>query len=530
MLSFVKQFMTKKNYSQLIALLVLIVVSSALALYPVLLIQRIVDIAVSGSGGVTQILLFGGVYLLIQVVNAVMHSLITYIEKLLQATLTYQSQLKIFERLNETRIDCVKSLNHADVSSTLIQDAEYIGSNVVEPYAEIILSVLSFCFGFYFMASINLYLTLIILPLGVISSLVIQNIHKKTVKNLTVQRERAAKLLSTFSEGIFGFVPIFIHNYTETYLEKVKDDGEALKDIRKKQGRLEGMSELITTASFMITIGLMLTFSALFVEKGLVSVGGLTAILMYNHMLTDPLISLLTVIQELSQLTVSVGRVRKIFDMPKAKRSEHTHIDKISLKSISFKFEENEILKNISFDLEKPVSVGIYGKTGAGKTTLANLISGIYEPSGGKIEFYRDGVATEGKPFISYMVQDEYIFNASIEQNIKMSCPDMTDGELKELIEICDLQETLKLHGDAPVGVNGAQLSGGERKRVLIARAIAHKDADIYIFDEMSTSLDGKTFAGIFARAEERLKGKFRIYIEHNEDVKEQFDKTVVLN
>ena len=524
-----KKILTKDTCAKFVLVLMMIIAKSFFGIYPIMLIQKIVDLAVSDQFNSDQIISAGALYLIAQISGKIATSAVKYMETAMQSELAYQTQIELFESLSKTKIYCITKLDHADISSTLIRDTEYIGNNIVAPYSETASAILTFLFGFYFMARINMRLTLIILPLGVVSSIVIKKIRRDTMDNLSNQRERAAKLLNTFSEGIWGFIPIYIHGYFGEYLKKVKMDGYELVSARNQQGKLESISLLITSTSFMTTIGLILIFSALFVNSGMVSVGGLTALMMYNHMLTDPLINLLQIAQKISQLKVSEKRVRKIFDLPKEEKT-FANIDQIELQNVGLSYGATQVFKNFSLSLSFPVSVGIYGKTGSGKSTLSKVIAGILEPTSGSINYLYKNKVLDNKPLVSYMAQNDYIFNMSILENIKIGNISITDEEINEIIEVCDLKDIINQHGENALGTGGETLSGGEKKRILIARTIANKKANLYVFDEISASLDDKTFLKIFVNLERFLSHKMRIYVEHNKKVKQYFDRVVVMD
>ena len=530
MLKYIKSLFDFQKSILLLLIMICTVISAVFSFYPVILIQKIVDTASGNGANIFAIILnYGVLYLILQILNAAFSSLAKYLTELLQAKISLKAQLNLYRSLTRTQIQYIKNNHTSDLNNYLIKDTEYCAQNILSPYVRGISALLQFVFGFYFMSRINIYLTLIIIPLGLFSSLMIEAIRKKSEQNFTKQRRATELMWKTFTEGIYGFLPVKLHRVTETYYKKVSKNGESLADSQIRQSRLENLTYFCTSSLFMFSIGIILIISALMITKDIISVGGLTAILMYNHMLTDPLLETVSINQDLIRLKVSVGRLQQILNLPKDRENlPVVPVDEILLENISYDFESRTIIKDLTLNLKAPVSLAVFGKTGAGKTTLVNLITHIYTPRKGHVQYRWKGSVVQGLPKISYLIQDEYLFDDTITNNIMIANPSLPEEDFKEIVRECHLAEVLKNHSGT-IGENGAHLSGGERKRVLLARALADSQADIYVFDELSSALDAGTFQQIFTNVETRLKDKIRIYIEHNRSIEDKVDMHVFL-
>ena len=364
-------------------------------------------------------------------------------------------------------------------------------------------------------------MSVLLFPLGMITSVIIQRVKIRSDKNLTEQRKRATQLWEVFTEGILGILSIVLNKNRQIYEDKVKFSIDDLQKVQLQQAKLENVSGFMTRSLFMTTIGIILLFSSILVNRNQISVGELTAVLMYNHMLTDPLLNLLQVNQKISILRASIRRLDEIYHFPKEIIEEKpVSVDEIRLTNISYQFNQKPVFTNISLTIGHAQAIGIFGKTGSGKSTLINLIAGIYEIQEGKLEYLYKSRPVSGKPSVRYMLQDDYVFNDTLAKNIRIGNSDLTVQEIETLIDICQLRELYTKSKTEKVGINGSRLSGGERKRLLIARTLASLEYDIYIFDEMSSGLDRNTFLTIYSKIEEILASKIRIYVEHNEEIK----------
>lgn len=511
-----KQLLSSRAKIWLFLHMFLIAAGAFLGMYPIVLIRKVVDMAVAGMHeNVGEIIKSGVFYLIVQTAQAGANAASQYIAKSLQAEITYSMQQEVFGHVCYVNLRGIRSGYSGKLSSILIQDTEFISENLVFSCTELVSAVLTFAFGFYFIAQINLYFVFLVLPLGLISSISIRAVSRKSFENLNEYREIYTKLWKSFHEGILGFFSLRLHDSMTPYFDKVTAQGKVMKQKMCTQGRLESLAYFVSNALFMITIGLIMILSSVFVVFGKMTLGGLTAVMMYNHMLSDPLLKIQEISHKLQRLKVSFLRILGILELPTEERKAVSGINEIKLVHAGFEIGGQTILADVNIRIGEGESVMVTGATGSGKTTLINLLAGIYPASSGQVIFKRDGENVDGMPRISYMLQDEYVFDDTLYENVAVGNKNLSMEEFCELLKICELEEVSASHSGS-LGEDGSRLSGGERKRLLIARALADKSADLYIFDEMSASLDQDTFLRIWKRVDKFLEKKSRIYIEHN--------------
>lgn len=209
----------------------------------------------------------------------------------------------------------------------------------------------------------------------------------------------------------------------------------------------------------------------------------------------------------------------------------------ISLESVSFKYDEKEVLKNINLDIYKNETLAIVGESGSGKSTLMNIVSGLLLPTKGKCSI--DGVSMEDlelntyKPFIGYIPQESSTFNDSIYNNVTFWA-EKNEGNYQKFLSavkeaaIFDFIMQLPEKEETLLGNNGINLSGGQKQRLSIAREL-FKEVDLLLMDEATSSLDGETEA-IIQQNIEKLKGKLTIVvIAHRLATIKNADRIVIL-
>lgn len=336
-------------------------------------------------------------------------------------------------------------------------------------------------------------------------------------------RKESTELWKTFNGGIQGFLPLRFHDSVLNYLRKIVSQGMKLKKVSLIQSKVESSMYFFTNTLFMFTIGSIMILSAIFVVEDKITIGGLTAIMMYNSLLSQPLIQLQSVVKRVQKLKVSANRIFMILDIPMDVNEEYGIVDEIKVTDLYYKLEEKQILKNINLHIKAGDSILIQGMTGVGKTTLVNVLVGLCDSTKGTVEYLYQNNPVVYKPRVSYMLQDEFLFDDTIYSNILVGNQNAGHEQLCEVITICELDDIVKSHSEG-IGNNGICLSGGERKRVLLARTIIDSKADIYVFDEMSAALDQDTFIRIWERIDLYLADKIRIYIEHDMQIEDKVD------
>lgn len=198
--------------------------------------------------------------------------------------------------------------------------------------------------------------------------------------------------------------------------------------------------------------------------------------------------------------------------------------------SCIYHFSGRAIYKGLQGRFKNGEKICILGETGCGKTTLVNIILGLYPIESGTVTYYYQGKQVYGRPNISYLVQDGYLFDTSIRENIRIGNPDIREDVYNKIVGICMLDNTIKAHGENPIGDDGCNLSGGEKKRIRLAQMLANTNADIYVFDELTGSLDEETYTKILSNVFEVLEDKLCIFIEHNRKVADRMDHVYKLS
>lgn len=208
----------------------------------------------------------------------------------------------------------------------------------------------------------------------------------------------------------------------------------------------------------------------------------------------------------------------------------------IAFKEVSFQYQESEqVLNKVSFVINQHEKVALVGHSGAGKTTIVNLIMKLYTPSGGEIYLKDISFSTLSPQFIrnniALVFQENELFSSTIRENVAYGKPDSTDKEIVEALKLANAYEfvtKLPKGIDSEIGERGVRLSGGQKQRIQIARAIL-KNAPILILDEATSSLDAKSEKEVQDALENLMKDRLTIIIAHRFSTIQNVDKVIVI-
>lgn len=520
-------------YKKGLLIIITILFYSLFSYIPIIFMERLVDsVNISDSSlALKTIIISAGLYMFFQLLSQLFNALNNYYCDWLQNRYASKLKVDIFNSLIETDDLYYKTSDFSKLTSSVLEDTLYISNNYYKSLIVILISITNFIIGFVFMSHINLYLSLLIIPLGLITAICSKKMDVITQKNLVKQKDFTEKSWKLFGEGIKGIKLIKVFDNNQ-YIDSIAENSSELCEVTIRQSFIDNFGGFVIGTLYMVTIGMILMISSIFVYKKIISFGGLVSMVMYNHMLVDPLLNFIEAKQKLTKLKITDDRISEILRYKKIEKEKtYSIIEKIILKDINFKYNTKQIFKNFSFSFKKGKKYCIMGKTGQGKSTLVNLIAGYLSPNSGEV-YYLDEqekrIDNQIPMRISFLLQDSYLFNMSIEDNIKIANPEVTTKQIKKLINDCCLDEVYE-RVKYDIGDNGNLLSGGEKKRLLLAMSLAKRNYDVIILDELSSSLDKNTYYKILKNIKSYLDNKIAIFVEHYHVEGEYYDEFIKL-
>lgn len=335
----------------------------------------------------------------------------------------------------------------------------------------------------------------------------------------------------------------------------VKSYGSEDREVSRYEGISEQVAKsyrkaectwylLYPVLRYILAVGemLMLYFGASMVMELDITLGEFVQFTGYASMLYGPVEWLMQLPRTLSQAMVAAGKIFEILDEPIDLGNSKTAVDydikgNITFENVSFGYTAyNPVLKNISCEIKQGEMIGIVGHSGVGKSTMINLIMRLYDPTDGSIKIdgtdLREMTTESLHQKLGVVLQETFLFNGTVYENIAYAKPDATFEEIIEAAKIADCHDFITRLPDGYntyVGEKGYSLSGGERQRVAIARAIL-RNPRILILDEATASLDTQTEKQIQTALNRLVKGRTTIAIAHRLSTLSSADRLIVLD
>lgn len=332
-------------------------------------------------------------------------------------------------------------------------------------------------------------------------------------------------ILNITRENLTGVRVIRAFHREESEKERFYRCNESLNGMQKFVGKISGLTNPLTFFLINVAIILLIQAGAVRVDTGSLTQGEVVALYNYMSQILVELIKFANLIVTITKALASMSRIEDVFGVAPSMKEGREKISSsseiaVEFSHVSFRYHEGgeEAISDITFQARAGETIGIIGGTGAGKTTLVNLIPRFYDANGGQVRLFGKNVAAfsfeELRSFVSVVPQKAQLFAGTIRSNLMMGRDDISEEALEEALEISQAREFVeKKEGrlEAYVEQGGRNLSGGQRQRLTLARALARR-APILIMDDSASALDYATDARL-RRALQEMKDKPTVFI-----------------
>lgn len=457
-------------------------------------------------------------------------------------TLVKTMRDRIFSHIERLPFSWHMKNKTGDIIQRCTSDVDMVRSFVSEQLVSILRLVILLVMSITFMLSMNAPLAFIaIIPTPFIIAYSFK-FHKKIKEGFKECDENEGKLSAIAQENLTGVRVVRAFGRERRERDNFEKQNKYYTSLwvrlSRVMSRFWSTNDVLSGAQVMMVV----VVGAVFCTRGHMTAGEYVAFISYNSLLVWPVRALGRMLSEMSKAGVSIDRIQYIMDSKEESDSENPKKPDMSgdivFEHVSFAYDgAPQMLHDISFTMKGGTTLGILGGTGSGKSTMMMLLDKMYDiaPDSGRITIggvdIREIETEYLRKNIGMVLQEPYLFSRTIAENIGITKPDITLGEIREAARAACLDETVNSFSkgyDTFVGERGVTLSGGQKQRAAIARTLT-QNTPIMIFDDSLSAVDTETDAKIRASLEAKFGSASIILISHRITTLSKADKILVI-
>ena len=434
------------------------------------------------------------------VISATRHSLRGYIS----TSIGKRTQLKLFHHIERLPYESLKKMQSGDIIQTCTRDEEVLRRFVIFEVSMIVYTTMLVSVSFVILLDISWQLALT--AIGILPMMMIYSFFfvKRVRKLYRIADESEAQMTAKIEENIRGTRTVKAYNNEKHEIDNFES---YLKDYENKALKFEKTNSIYISTSDIFVFG-QITLTTLFgiylTYIGQISVGALYLGITYVSQIVWPVRSVASILSNLAKAVASMDRMNIIYNQPLEDLDSGDKPElkgAIEFKNVSFKYDDGEelILKNINLTIKSGQTVAIMGKTGAGKSTFAHLLSRLHDVNEGHILIDGHDIQSINRQHlrksVATVLQEPFLFSKTIISNLRIANEKASEEAIFKAAQIAHIHDsilTFKNGYDTAVGEHGVTLSGGQKQRLAIARTIINQ-APILIFDDSLSAVDTET-------------------------------------
>ncbi|MFD1676317.1 ABC transporter ATP-binding protein [Alicyclobacillus fodiniaquatilis] len=455
----------------------------------------------------------------------------------------YELRKEVNEKLSHLPLRFFDSRPHGEILSRFINDFDNIANTLQQSLTQLITSIITFIGVAAMMLTISWEMTLIICLTLPLSFYITRTVASKSQKYFKAQWATLGQLNGHVEEMYTGHTVVKAFNHERRSIDDFEELNEQLCDVGWKAQFISGI--IFPLMNFVGNLGYVLVciIGGIMVTRRAITIGDVQAFLQYARQFSQPITQMSSIANVIQSTVASAERVFELLDelaeTPDAPAStviESPHGD-VRFEQVAFSYKKDEpLIQDMNIDVKAGQTIAIVGPTGAGKTTIVNLLMRFYELDGGKITI--DGVditrmkRDDLRHMLGMVLQDTWLFHGTIRDNIAYGRSGATDEEVVNAAKAAYADHfirTLPNGYDTILNEEASNISLGQRQLLTIARAIL-ADPEILILDEATSSVDTRTEVHIQSAMNELMIGRTSFVIAHRLSTIRDADLILVMN
>ncbi len=555
LLSFIKG--NKKNYIMAILFMILATMTSLInPLIIKLAVDSVIDkqpvsltgvflVMFNNVGGrdvlISNLWILGCILILISVINGIFNFLSKKHIAIVSERTAKNMRNRLYDHIQYLSYSYHVKVDTGDLIQRCTSDLDKIRTFISQQLMEIIRALTLISTALAIMLSLNVNLSIVSFVVTPIIVIIAFKFFKYIKARFKETDEAESKMTTVLQENLNSMRIVRAFAKQDYEIDKFAKASKKFKEtdfvVSKLMAWYWGATDLICD----IQLGAILILGTFWAAKGLLTIGTLLAFMAYSHNMIWPIRNLGRVLADMGKASVSLNRISEIFD----EIGEDIDLEsgltpeikgEISFDHVSFEYEKDKpVLNDVTFHIKKGQTIAILGGTGAGKTTLVNLLVRLFDVKSGTITI--DGINVKDinrkwlRKKIGIVLQEPFLFSRTIKENIAFSNYYATEEQIESACRVASIYNVIRHFDkgfDTMVGEKGVTLSGGQKQRVAIARTLLN-DHSILIFDDSLSAVDVETDAYIRDQLKKNLKGTTTIIISHRISTLKQADKILVV-
>ncbi|OOB77347.1 MAG: multidrug ABC transporter ATP-binding protein [Epulopiscium sp. Nuni2H_MBin001] len=533
-------YLGKRNF-MLIAALILVFISSAFTILASYMIRPIINGLTEYAGTstlITNLLIMLGIYLVAVISSYLQTRLMLEVAQNALEKIRYD----LFDKMQKLPLKFFDSKHNGDLMSRFTNDIDAMSQMLSTTLAQLISGVTTLVATIAIMIYTNWFLTIIMLTISPLFNMFTRAVSKRSMNYYKGQQKAIGDLNGFIEERITGQKVIKVFNHEQQTIEQFNELNQNYREQSFKAQFISGTMGPIMGSLTQLSYTIVACIGGLLCVFRGFDIGGFTIFLNYSRSFSRPINDIFMQINTLFAALAGAERVFEVIDYP-AEIADATDcvnveniVGEVILKDVKFGYNPAiPVLKNISVTAKPSQKIAFVGSTGAGKTTITNLLNRFYDIQSGEILIDGVPITKYKKAFlrenIAMVLQDTHLFEGSIMENIRYGRLDAADSEVIAAAQTANAHEFIKKleYGyDTILTNDGANLSQGQRQLLNIARAVISK-APILVLDEATSSVDTRTERHIELALDRLMQSRTTFIIAHRLSTVRNSDMIVVL-
>lgn len=529
-------------HKEFLTLFIIIVGAAILDIITIPYITRkIVDVAIP-EHNIKVLIISGSIYIIFLSISCYLTLIHCDMRSILERKIQRDLREKVFNKMQVIKTKFYDENDTGVILQFLQSDVNEAGKMFADVITEMVfMGIIRFTIYAIFLMFVDLKITLFILLLYVIGYLVTVYFNKKTIKLIDNIRQVNAEIYSKVNEGIQGFLTIKILNIIK---KKEKELERLLKEYEITNNKLEkDISIYNNLFAFIVSLSttIIIYFAGIKLTKGIMAYVEIMLLIEFSGSLDFEFKWVIRHLTNFNKSFISFSKILEFLKLDNVEDLENGEnlesINSIEFSNVQFSYtgyEKN--IQKLNLTLNKDEKIALVGRTGSGKTTIVNLLCRFYEPVKGKIkindENYLKYSISSLRKKIGYIMQDVYIINGTIADNIRYVNKDIKDAEIQNIFKKLKIHDKiLQLKDGYNTNINNDTdiLSTGEKQMINFARVMAI-NCDVVILDEVTSALSFGAEMLVNNAIKEVTKDKIAIIVAHRLSTIKNCDKILVLN